>query len=434
MGATCKRPEKVKLNVNKGEYGMLKKLLKLFVALGMVITFGLTGLQSASANQLTFSVEPTLPDNQVNDKDGFFNLLMQPGQVQDLHLKYSNNSGKTITITTKVASATTNINGVVEYGANKIKADKTLKYNMADLVEFPKEVEVKSGESKDVVVRVKMPDADYPGIIAGGLTFSDQAADAANQKNTSKSTAVKNIYGFQLGLLMRQSNELNNVFPTKMVESEGLKLHKVQAAQVNYRNVINANLQNPLPVYVNQMAISAKVYSASNNKLLYESKNNSMQMAPNSNFDYPISLGDGKKLAAGKYRLKMTVYAYKDGEANYKTKEFDKKETTYQYRWKFDKQFTVTDKTAGDLNKKDVTIQHIDWVAILVGIALLLLILAGGLWLVLWKRRKNNAEVTIEEAVTNQAGEDIVIQRTTTMREYKQMLKQHKSVRLIEKE
>ncbi|WP_254557574.1 WxL protein host-binding domain-containing protein, partial [Salmonella enterica] len=78
--------------------------------------------------------------------------------------------------------------------------------------------------------------------------------------------------------------------------------------QVNYRNVINANLQNPMAGYLNQMYVQAEVKGLSNSKLSYKANKEMLQMAPNSNFDYPVSIGDGNKLEAGKYRLSMTVY------------------------------------------------------------------------------------------------------------------------------
>ena len=39
-----------------------------------------------SANQLTFSVTPVLPDNQIDKTDGFFNLKLDQGASEDLSL------------------------------------------------------------------------------------------------------------------------------------------------------------------------------------------------------------------------------------------------------------------------------------------------------------------------------------------------------------
>mgnify|MGYP002233236536 FL=1 len=48
----------------------------------------------------------------------------------------------------EIASATTNINGVVEYSPNKIKADSTLKYNLVDYASIPKEVSLQPNSSQ----------------------------------------------------------------------------------------------------------------------------------------------------------------------------------------------------------------------------------------------------------------------------------------------
>lgn len=367
---------------------MLQKILKSVIFISCLSIVTAFSFVIGSANELSFSVEPTLPTNQINTKDGFFNLLLKPGEEEELHLKYSNNTDKPITVTTKVASASTNANGVVDYGDLTAKADESLKYTLSDLVTIPADVELKAHESKDVAFKVKMPAENFAGIIAGGLTFNDQAADNAKQAGTSK-TAIKNIYGFQLGLLMRQNQDLSSSFPEAKVAKDGLKLKSVKASQVNYRNVIDVNLQNPLPVYINQFGVIAKVYSADGKKLLYQSKRSTMQMAPNTNFNYPINLNSGERLKPGKYRLKLTAFAEKNGQANYQTKAFDDKTAQkYQYRWQFEREFTINDSVAEDLNQKDVTIKSTNWTSILVGLACLLALIFGAGWLIIKKRQK----------------------------------------------
>lgn len=78
-----------------------------------------------------------------------------------------------------------------------------------------------------------------------------------------------------------------------------------------------------------------------------------------------------------------------------------------------------------------MTIQRIDWISIIIILAILFALLALALWFILWKRRKDNDEVTIEEEVLNQVGDRILIQRKTTMKEYKKLVKQGNNVRLV---
>lgn len=78
-----------------------------------------------------------------------------------------------------------------------------------------------------------------------------------------------------------------------------VNLLNVEPAQVNSRNVINATLQNPKPAYLNQMKVDATITKKGSKTVLYASESEAMQMAPNSNFNYPIAL-NGPPLKVGK--------------------------------------------------------------------------------------------------------------------------------------
>ncbi len=109
-----------------------------------------------------------------------------------------------------------------------------------------------------------------------------------------------------------------------------------------------------------------------------------MQMAPNSNFSYPISL-EGQRLEAGTYVLTSVAYGGKSEEGQYKVENEEGEEESYLYKWTFEKEFTVTGDVARDLNKKDVTIEtDYTWLYFLIGGLLLLL----AFLLLLWYRRK----------------------------------------------
>ncbi|MCT3092751.1 DUF3324 domain-containing protein, partial [Lactococcus lactis] len=144
------------------------------------------------------------------------------------------------------------------------------------------------------------------GVIAGGITFKEKDSEKTN--SNSKGLSIQNKYAYVVALLMQQNK--NTVAPD-------LKLNSVEPSQVNYRNVINANLQNPMAGYLNQMYVQAEVKGLSNSKLSYKANKEMLQMAPNSNFDYPVSIGDGNKLEAGKYRLSMTVYGQKNNDGKF---------------------------------------------------------------------------------------------------------------------
>lgn len=359
----------------------LKKCLQVMMVMVTVMMMGGLG-QVVRANEFNFSVTPILPENQIG-KSGYFNLKMAPGQSQELTLTLTNSTERTVVVEETIASATTNINGVIEYSPNDIKHDKTLKYNITDYAKIPAEITLAPNSSQQVKVEVTMPNESVSGVIAGGITFKEKDSDTASSK--SKGISIQNKYAYVVGLLMQQ--DTTPVAPD-------LKLTSVLPGQVNYRNVINANLQNPNSGYLNQMYVKATVKGLSNTKLSYTVDKEMMQMAPNTNFDYPISIGEGNRIAAGKYRLTMTVYGQKSDTGQYTCQDAQGKTQKFEYQWQFTQDFTISGETARKLNAKDVTIKPEPWYqnwTIWVG-ALLLLLALFFIFFILWKRRRDDGD------------------------------------------
>ncbi|MGO3002388.1 MAG: WxL protein host-binding domain-containing protein [Pseudolactococcus laudensis] len=125
-------------------------------------------------------------------------------------------------------------------------------------------------------------------------------------------------------------------------------------------------------------------------------------MAPNTNFDYPISIGEGNRIAAGKYRLTMTVYGQKSDTGQYTCQDAQGKTQKFEYQWQFTQDFTISGETARKLNAKDVTIKPEPWYqnwTIWVG-ALLLLLALFFIFFILWKRRRDDGENNGDKNVT----------------------------------
>ena len=106
-----------------------------------------------------------------------------------------------------------------------------------------------------------MPKENFNGVIAGGITFKEKDSEKTN--SNSKGLSIQNKYAYVVALLMQQNK--NTVAPD-------LKLNSVEPSQVNYRNVINANLQNPMAGYLNQMYVQAEVKGLSLNYLIRQTK------------------------------------------------------------------------------------------------------------------------------------------------------------------
>lgn len=355
------------------------KKLKIFI-ISLLTVFVVFIGKEVKADEMGFSVTPIIPSNQIGST-GYFNLLMKPGDKQTVEVKITNLRDKPVIVEENVAPTTTNLNGVVEYSPNKIKPDSTLKYNLKNLISAPKEISLNPKETKKISISVTMPSESFQGIISGGLTYQEK--DSKGSSKASKGVSIINKYNFVIAFLIQQSE-------TKIAPN--LKMNTVKPGQVNFRNVINANLQNPTMSYLNTLYIQSDIKGISNSKLEYKSNKEMMQMAPNSNFDFPIALGNGVELQPGKYNMVLTAFGQKDPNGKYTMKDSNGKTQKFNYKWTFTRYFNISAQAAEELNAKDVTIKHDNswwkWLAAIIIILLMLFLL----FFILWKRRKKDED------------------------------------------
>ena len=339
----------------------MKKIIKLLSILAILFSFVGFYSNEVQGAELNFAVEPVIPENQIDKTKTYFDLKMAPGKDQLLEIKLRNDTEKDVIVEPKITSATTNLNGVVEYSPTKEKQDATLKYQLSDLVEVDKSIKIPAKSSVVLPLAVKMPKEEFDGILAGGITLQEKQDTEEKTSSDDKGLSIQNKYAYVVAMVLSVNDK--TVDPL-------LKLNKVEAGQVNARNVINATIQNTTPVYVNQLSVQSKISYKDTTKTLYSSSKEGMQMAPNSHFAYPISL-EGKKLEAGEYTLEMTAKS-KDNV------------------WKWKKDFTISAEVAKELNTKDVQIKDPSyWLYIIIGVILLAIAL---LIFILYRRRKKQKE------------------------------------------
>ena len=53
----------------------------------------------------------------------------------------------------------------------------------------------------------------------------------------------------------------------------------MKPSQVNYRNVVNANIQNDQAAILTDLTISGKIYEKDGSKVLYQAKRDKLRMA-----------------------------------------------------------------------------------------------------------------------------------------------------------
>ncbi|MGN8982308.1 DUF916 and DUF3324 domain-containing protein [Enterococcus villorum] len=309
------------------------------------ILFNSTETLYADSTDSAYSVSANIPEEQTNKDVSYFDLTVAPNDTRDLSIHLSNVGEKDSVFEIEINNAATNTNGVIDYNQSTFKKDASAKYTISDvLITDSKEVTVKAGEAKDVHFHLKMPKETFDGILLGGIHVSKKD----NQSEKVSGTAIRNKYAYVVGVELR--NNSNPVTPD-------LKLLSVKAGLQNSYATIFAHLQNPTPTIISQVHTKAVITKNGSSKVLYSAEKDNMSIAPNTNFNFPISL-DKKKMDAGTYTLTM-----------------DATEGKTQKKWHLTKTFTIKSDKAKKINKEAVIEEKesISYLSIIIGVGIFLL-------------------------------------------------------------
>lgn len=291
-----------------------------------------------------FSVRPILGENQVNSEVGYFDLNLEPGESQTLSLELRNMSDEEINLSISVHTAFTNVSGVVEYGSDADVPDDTLPFFLADYIQGDGKITLSEGETKQVDLLLTLPeDKPFEGVLAAGIRV-EEIKD--REHLSEESMAIENTLSYVMGLVV--SNKREQLSPE-------LDLLAVYADQLNFRNVFSAQIQNQSGTFVNQLEVIASIYNEDQTERLYSTEASGMQMAPHSNFAFPIPL-NGELFVPGTYVLHL--------QAN-----------SGELEWEWTRSFVVDDQTSKTFNRQDITIPSQTNYWLLVSIFLVILLL-----------------------------------------------------------
>ena len=322
----------------------------------------------AEEGTLNFYVTPEFPESQVEGSGSYFDLNVTPGATETLTLTLQNAIDEPVKVAITPHTAYTNVNGVVEYGKDAEEVDPSLVHSLDELIEVPETIELAGNETRTVSLTLKMPEESFEGFLAGGLRLSEVKEEASEEEaSEEEGLAIKNEFSYVVGVIV--SNSRNTVQPD-------LALLDVFPDQLNYRNVISATLQNFTSTFVNRLEVEASVKRKGENEVLYEASKEQMQMAPNSHFNFPISL-NGDRFRSGDYVLEMTA---RSGDEE----------------WNWTEEFTIKADEARSLNRDDVTIDSSpNW--LLIGSAVFIVCLLAVIAYLILQNKKNKTSLGKKE-------------------------------------
>ncbi|WP_086373522.1 DUF916 and DUF3324 domain-containing protein [Enterococcus sp. 4E1_DIV0656] len=315
-------------------------------------------ISHANEGSLNFYVTPEFPDSQVEGSKSYFDLNLTVGETETLGLKVQNASSEPIQVQVTPHTAYTNVHGVVEYGKDAEEPDTSLVHSLDELIAPSGIVDLAGNETRTITLPLHMPEESFEGFLAGGLHIKEVKEEQEETTSEEEGLAIENEFAYVVGVVV--SNSRDSVQPD-------LALLDVFADQLNYRNVISATIQNFTPTFVNRMAIDAMVQRVGEDEVLYEASEEMMQMAPNSHFNFPISL-EGDRFQSGEYLLKLTA-------------------TSGEEEWNWEQTFTIEADEARGLNRQDVMIDSsLNWW--MIGAIILVVLLLGIILYLLIQKRK----------------------------------------------
>lgn len=202
-----------------------------------------------------------------------------------------------------------------------------------------------------------MPEQKFEGILLGGFHIHKKDKEAS----TNQKVQIKNDYSYVIGLQLTETEQ--NVTPE-------LKLNTVEPGLNNYRTTLFVNLQNTAATMITDMTVTAEVYKENGTEVLHKTIKNNQSMAPNSNYDFPISWNN-QVFQPGKYRLKLNAI----DKAN--------------HQWSFNQDFEIKDNVKKyneeAVNIKEQTNKNDYIIHILVFV---LVVMAGIIIYSLWKTKR----------------------------------------------
>lgn len=288
------------------------------ITISLVIGFFLSRGSIAIADSNDFSIAPIFSENQREDVNSYFDMVVAPNATQSLAITINNNSSKTQKYNVIINTATTNQNGIVDYSMTDFEKDESMKISLKEIINIensPIEVEAKS--QKDVSFELIIPEESFDGILLGGITVEPFIE--------KESEGISNLVTRTLAIVLSESDDV--------IEPE-LKAGEVMVSQDNYRNNVKLELRNVTATLINRVTAKISIYKKGKSEPVIEQTKEQMSIAPNSKFNLMTEWND--QFDAGSYTYNINLSDEQGHE------------------WEFTKEFEIESEKAKKLNTTSV--------------------------------------------------------------------------------
>jgi hypothetical protein len=261
-------------------------------------------IETQANEQVGYSVEAEIPENQLDPSLSYFDLRVNPGDEQELNITIYNHENEEIIVQGAIYNAATNRNGLVVYEEQE-EIDSSLENPITEFVTLEeKEWTIPAGESETITAIMNLPDEPFDGIKIGGFYFERVLDEAEEHEGVN----IENRYAYVIGLQLSENDD-----PVE----PNLELQSVEPGLVNQRTAVVAAIQNSEPLLMEDVTIQAAVYEENASDPMLETEQEGINMAPNSTMEFVIDWNN-QPLQAGNYMLELVATG---GEAEWQWEE-----------------------------------------------------------------------------------------------------------------
>ena len=271
----------------------LKILRKLMLVTVMVL---MTSALIIPVVAMDFHVRPELPENQRQNGSTFFDLLVTPGQVQDLVIVISNISDNDIVVLVEPITVSTGRNGQINYTSSG-EMDETLMYSFEDLLSLQQsQYDVPAQSSIEVTMNLRAPGELFDGAILGSIRV---LRDATREEREAAGVAISQFASVNAVRLVNREDaeDIPVIFELGNISTESIE--QIQSIVVPVRNT--------QPRLVQGAKATAQIFQSGSEESIFEYKIDKVDFAPNSIFPLTISDQQGNGIETGDYNAIIEV-------------------------------------------------------------------------------------------------------------------------------
>lgn len=299
-------------------------------------------------DRVPYSVQPLLPDNQVNSDVTYFDIAMDKGQEQSLEVIVFNSSDQEIKVSVATNFAATNRNGLITYDGSIEQYDQSMQFLFSEIAKpRDEELTVAPGELLVTYIDIDLPDESFDGQILGGIYFTL----LEDEEELEGAVGFVNEYSYAIGVNITEKD--NNTVVTPQLE-----LREVKPELINHRTGIQTTFANITPILISQLEFEGRIYRQDSEEALYTRTVQPFSVGPNNLFHFPVSLED-KPLKPGDYVFRG--HAKND-----------------DHQWEFEQTFSISEEESNTINDQAVVLEETSpWNGWLIGAVVVIGLLLG---------------------------------------------------------